>query len=100
MTNWGGIERDSRTRGSAGRSAIALMTGHCWHSRRRGNAPAAHHRLLIRELEGCRFRTVGSVDAAFAPGVCEIDLRQLGLSPPWFMANRPWGPCDCRKSYG
>ena len=54
-----------------------------------GHAPAAHHRLLIRELEGLASGRWDRLMLLLPPGSAKSTYASL-LFPPWFMANKPW----------
>lgn len=54
-----------------------------------GHAPAAHHRLLIRELEGLAAGRWDRLMLLLPPGSAKSTYASL-IFPPWFLANRPW----------
>ena len=54
-----------------------------------GHAPAAHHRLLIRELEGLATGRWDRLMLLLPPGSAKSTYASL-IFPPWFLANRPW----------
>ncbi len=54
-----------------------------------GHAPAAHHRLLIRELEGVAAGRWDRLMLLLPPGSAKSTYASL-IFPPWFLANRPW----------
>ena len=54
-----------------------------------GHAPAAHHRLLIRELEGLAAGRWDRLMLLLPPGSAKSTYASL-VFPPWFLANRPW----------
>ncbi|MGI4798846.1 MAG: phage terminase large subunit [Janthinobacterium lividum] len=54
-----------------------------------GFAPAAHHRLLIRELEGLANGRWDRLMLLLPPGSAKSTYASL-IFPPWFMAVRPW----------
>ncbi len=54
-----------------------------------GHMPAAHHRLLIRELEGLAAGRWDRLMLLMPPGSAKSTYASL-LFPPWFLANRPW----------
>ncbi len=54
-----------------------------------GHGPAAHHRLLIRELEGLAAGSWDRLMLLLPPGSAKSTYASL-LFPPWFLANRPW----------
>ena len=54
-----------------------------------GQLPAAHHKLLIRELEGLAAGRWDRLMLLLPPGSAKSTYASL-LFPPWFMANRPW----------
>ncbi len=54
-----------------------------------GYAPAAHHRLLIRELEGLAAGRWDRLMLLLPPGSAKSTYASL-VFPPWFLANRPW----------
>ena len=54
-----------------------------------GHAPAAHHRLLIRELEGLAAGRWDRLMLLLPPGSAKSTYASL-LFPPWFLANKSW----------
>ena len=54
-----------------------------------GHAPATHHRLLIRELEGLAAGRWDRLMLLLPPGSAKSTYASL-VFPPWFLANRPW----------
>lgn len=54
-----------------------------------GHLPAAHHRLLIRELEGVASGRWDRLMLLLPPGSAKSTYASL-LFPPWFLANKPW----------
>jgi predicted phage terminase large subunit-like protein len=54
-----------------------------------GQAPATHHRLLIRELEGLAAGRWDRLMLLLPPGSAKSTYASL-LFPPWFLANKPW----------
>lgn len=54
-----------------------------------GHAPAAHHRLLIRELEGLATGRWDRLMLLLPPGSAKSTYASL-VFPPWFLANKPW----------
>ena len=54
-----------------------------------GHAPAAHHKLLIRELEGLASGRWDRLMLLLPPGSAKSTYASL-VFPPWFMARRPW----------
>ena len=54
-----------------------------------GHAPAAHHRLLIRELDGLAAGRWDRLMLLLPPGSAKSTYASL-VFPPWFMANKPW----------
>jgi len=56
---------------------------------RQGHAPAAHHRLLIRELEGLANGRWDRLMLLLPPGSAKSTYASL-LFPPWFLANKPY----------
>lgn len=54
-----------------------------------GQAPAAHHRLLIHELEGVASGRWDRLMLLLPPGSAKSTYASL-LFPPWFLARRPW----------
>lgn len=54
-----------------------------------GHAPAQHHRLLIRELEGLAAGRWDRLMLLLPPGSAKSTYASL-IFPPWFMAKRPW----------
>ena len=54
-----------------------------------GQAPAAHHRLLIRELEGLAAGRWDRLMLLLPPGSAKSTYASL-LFPPWFLAKRSW----------
>jgi predicted phage terminase large subunit-like protein len=54
-----------------------------------GHAPATHHRLLIRELEGLAAGRWDRLMLLLPPGSAKSTYASL-IFPPWFLANRPW----------
>ncbi|MDP9095098.1 MAG: hypothetical protein M3N26_00850, partial [Pseudomonadota bacterium] len=54
-----------------------------------GHAPAAHHRLLIRELEGLADGRWDRLMLLLPPGSAKSTYASL-LFPPWFLATKPW----------
>lgn len=54
-----------------------------------GQVPAAHHRLLIRELESVAAGRWDRLMLLLPPGSAKSTYASL-LFPPWFLANKPW----------
>ena len=54
-----------------------------------GHAPAAHHRLLIRELEGVASGRWDRLMLLLPPGSAKSTYASM-VFPPWFMATKPW----------
>lgn len=71
-----------KVRGSFHEWAVLALSPH-------GQLPAAHHKLLIRELEGLAAGRWDRLMLLLPPGSAKSTYASL-LFPPWFMANRPW----------
>ena len=65
------------------------MNGRWWRCRRKGHAPAAHHRLLIRELEGVASGRWDRLMLLLPPGSAKSTYASM-VFPPWFLATKPW----------
>lgn len=72
----------SKVRGSLDEWALLALSP-------QGHAPAAHHKLLIRELEGLATGRWDRLMLLLPPGSAKSTYASL-VFPPWFLANRPW----------
>lgn len=72
----------AKIRGSLNEWAVVALSP-------QGHAPAAHHRLLIRELEGVASGRWDRLMLLLPPGSAKSTYASK-VFPPWFLANRPW----------
>lgn len=88
MTNWD-VSSVSSERGTRGKVRESLDEWALLALSPQGHAPAAHHRLLIRELEGVASGRWDRLMLLLPPGSAKSTYASL-VFPPWFLANRPW----------
>ena len=88
MTNWTASNVKSE-RGIRGKVRESLDEWALLALSPQGHAPAAHHRLLIRELEGLAAGRWDRLMLLLPPGSAKSTYASL-IFPPWFLANRPW----------
>ena len=88
MPNWT-LSNVTSERGARGKLRESLDEWASVALAPQGHAPAAHHRLLIRELEGLAHGRWDRLMLLLPPGSAKSTYASL-IFPPWFLANKPW----------